>query len=256
MKSLSHNYVHDISEDNDGNILIGTHMGLNKFNPDSPQDGFEKFFYNPDSQKSLSNDLIWGLSKSTLYPDNMWVCTLNNLTKFNSKKSILERIEIANPENLQYGKSINSVVEENVNGENILWLGSYSGLVRINLSTGVTKRIVHNEQSVQSLSSNQINHIIRDRTGVLWVATENGVSYTVIPKSTSFNSTTLGNDGSNIISALKKKNITAISKFDDNKIWIGTANGLYLLDDIEINAQIKKLPEFGNDHIWSLGIVE
>ncbi len=250
-KSLSHNYIHDISEDNDGNILIGTHIGLNKFNPDSPQDGFEKFFYNPDNQKSLSNNLIWGISKSTLYPDNMWICTLNNLTKFDSKNLHVERIEIDNPKNLQYGKSVNSVVEETVNDENIIWVGSYSGLIRINLDLGITKRFVHDELNVQSVSSNQINKIIKDRTGVLWVATENGVSYST-PKSTSFNSIALGNDGSNIISVLKKKNITAISKFDDNKIWIGTANGLYLLDDIEINPGIKKIPEFSNDHIWSL----
>ena len=250
-KSLSHNYIHDICEDNDGNILIGTHIGLNKFNPDSPQDGFEKFFYNPENQKSLSDNLIWGISKSTLYPDNMWVCTLNNLTKFNSKKLIFERIEIANPNDLQYGQSINSVVEVNLNGEKVLWLGSYSGLVRINLTSGTTKRFVHDELNLQTLSSNQINHIIDDRTGVLWVATENGVSYST-PKSTSFNSIALGNDDSKIIPVLKKKNITAISKFDDSKIWIGTSDGLYLLDDIEINPRIKKLPEFSNDHIWSL----
>jgi signal transduction histidine kinase/DNA-binding response OmpR family regulator/sugar lactone lactonase YvrE len=110
---------------------------------------------------------------------------------------------------------------------------------------------MHDELNVQSLSSNQINKIIKDRTGVLWVATENGVSYNT-PKSTSFNSIALGNDGSNISSVLKKKNITAISKFDDNRIWIGTANGLYLLDDIGFNPRIKKLPIFSNDHIWSL----
>ena len=67
-----------------GTVLIGTHIVLNKFNPNSPQDGFEKFFHNPENQKSLSNNLIWGISKSTIYPDNMWVCTLNNLTKFDS----------------------------------------------------------------------------------------------------------------------------------------------------------------------------
>jgi len=250
-KSLSHNYIHDICEDNDGNILIGTHIGLNKFNPDSPQSGFEKFFYNLDNQKSLSNNLIWGISKSTLYPDNVWICTLNNLTKFDSEKLLFERVTIGNPDHLQYGTSVNSLVEEIEDNELIIWAASYSGLIRINLSSDNSKRFVHDELNVQSLNSNQINKIIKDRTGVLWVATENGVSYST-PKSTSFNSISLGNDGSNIATILKKKNITAISKFDDSRIWIGTANGLYLLDNSEINAGIKKMPEFGNDHIWSL----
>jgi signal transduction histidine kinase/ligand-binding sensor domain-containing protein/DNA-binding response OmpR family regulator len=250
-KSLSHNYIHDITEDNDGNILIGTHIGLNKFNLDLPQNGFDNYFFNPDNQKSLSNNLIWGISKSTLNPDNLWICTLNNLTKFDSEKLIFERVTINNPDHLQYGTSVNSVIEEIAANEVIIWAASYSGLVRINITSGITKRFVHDELNVQSLSSNQINKIIKDRTGVLWVATENGVSYST-PKSTSFNSIALGNDGSNIISVLKKKNITAISKFDDGRIWIGTANGLYLLDDIEINPEIKKLPEISDDHIWSL----
>jgi len=250
-KSLSHNYIHDISEDNDGNLVIGTHIGLNKLNPDLPQEGFEKFFFNPDNQKSLSNNLVWGISKSTLHRDIIWICTLNNLTKFDSKKITFERIEIANPNDLQYGKSVNSVVEETTNNEEILWIGSYSGLIQINLASGITQRFVQDELNVQSLNSNQINKIIKDRTGVLWVATENGMSYST-PKSTSFNSIVLGNNVNSNISVLNKKNITAISKFDDSRIWIGTANGLYLIDNTEINSGIKKMTEFGSDHIWSL----
>jgi ligand-binding sensor domain-containing protein len=250
-KSLCHNYVHDINEDNEGNILIGTHIGLSKFNPDSPQDGFENFFFNPDDANSLSDNLIWGISKSEFYPDIVWICTLNNLTKFNSQKLIFDRIEIANPDNLQYGKSINSVVEENVNDEKVIWIGSYSGLIRINLTSGTTKRFINDEHNAQSLCNNQINKIIKDRTGVLWIATEDGVSYST-PKSTSFNSISLGGDFSNIISDLKNKNITAISKFEENRIWIGTAKGLYLLDDFETNPAIIMLPEFSDDHIWTL----
>ena len=251
VKSLCHNYIHDINEDNDGNILIGTHIGLSIFNPDSPQDGFENFFFNPDNKKSLSNNLIWGISKSAFYPDIVWICTLNNLTKFNPEELSFDRIEIANPDNLQYGKSINSVVEENVNDEKVIWVGSYSGLIRINLNSGSTTRYVNDEHNAQSLCNNQINKIITDQTGVLWIATEDGISYST-PKSTSFNSLAFGEDGSSITSVLKKKNITAISKFDDSRIWIGTVNGLYLLNDIKFNPNIKKLPEFSDDHIWSL----
>ena len=66
----------------------------------------------PYNQNSLSDNLIWGFEKSTLYPNKIWICTLNNLTRFTPGKSSFERIEIANPNDLQYGQSVNSIVEE------------------------------------------------------------------------------------------------------------------------------------------------
>jgi signal transduction histidine kinase/ligand-binding sensor domain-containing protein/DNA-binding response OmpR family regulator len=250
-KSLSHNYVQSIIEDDDSNIIIGTYTGLNKFNPDLPENGFEHFYYNNDNYNSLSGNLIWSLSKSDFYPGIIWICTFNNLTKFDSRKSSFERIEVANPDNFQYGKSVNSVVEEIVNGERILWTASYSGLIRINLSTDHSYRYVQDENNSQSLSSNQINKIIKDKTGVLWLVTENGINYNT-SKSTLFNSLVFGNVNYNVASALKKKDITAISKSSDNRIWIGTVNGLYLLDNLKTNPELKKLQPFDGYHIWSI----
>ena len=250
-KSLSHNYVQDIIEDDDGNLIIGTYIGLNKLNPDLPDSGFEHFYYNKENQNSLSNNLIWSLSKSEIYNNIIWVCTFNNLTKYNSKTSSFERVKVYNPDDLQYGTSVNSVVEEIIDGEEILWTASYSGLIRINLTTNNAYRYVQDENNSQSLSSNQINKIIKDRTGVLWLITENGINYNT-PKSTLFNSVLSGDEDFNAASALKKKNITAFSKSDDNRVWIGTVNGLYLLDNLKTNPELKKLRRFEGYHIWSL----
>ena len=250
-KSLSHNYIQDIIEDDEGNLIIGTYIGLNKFNPDLPDSGFEHFYFNKENPNSLSNNLIWSLSKSEIYNNIIWVCTFNNLTKYNSKTSSFERVKVYNPDDLQYGTSVNSVVEEIMDGEEILWTASYSGLIRINLTTNNAYRYVQDENNSQSLSSNQINKIIKDRTGVLWLITENGINYST-PKSTLFNSVVSGNADFNVASTLKKKNITAFSKSNDNRIWIGTVNGLYLLDNLKTNPELKKLQRFEGYHIWSL----
>ena len=250
-RSLSHNYIQDIIEDDEGNIIVGTYIGLNKFNPDKPSKGFEHFYYGNNNNKSLSGNLIWSLFKSDFYPGIIWICTFNNLTKYNPKNSSFERVEIANPENLQYGKSVNSVVEEIINDEKILWVASYSGLVRMNITTGDSYRYIYDESEDQSLSSNQINKIIKDRTGVLWLVTESGINYST-PKSTLFNSLVFGNANYNVASALKKKDITAISKYNDDRIWIGTSDGLYLLSNIKTNPLLNKLKRFDGYHIWSL----
>ncbi len=254
VKSLSHNYVNAIIEDNEGNILIGTYIGLCKFNPDLLQNGFERFYYNPKNRNSLSNNLIWGLSKSLIDPGSIWVGTSNKLTKFNSANKTFKRIEIPNPDNLQYGTGVGGVLEEVVEGKKIIWADSYAGLLRINLDTGETTRFINDENNSQSLISNQINKIIKDRSGVIWIATENGISQ-ITPKSTLFNSIAAGSTIANVLSKLKKKNITAISISGEKRILIGTMDGLYSLEDITAKPQLRRLNEFNDFHIWSMASV-
>ncbi|MCB0752445.1 MAG: hypothetical protein KDC52_13315, partial [Ignavibacteriae bacterium] len=53
-------------------------------------------------------------------------------------------------------------------------------------------------------------------------------------------------------SPLKNKNITAISKFDDKGVWLGTNLGLYLLNIGNQNANLQRIQKFDEYSIWSL----
>ena len=253
-KTLSHNYVQAISEDNSGNILIGTYIGFNVFNPNSENQEFKRYFQNGNTNNCLSNNLIWALSKSTIDPNITWIGTYNNLTKYNSEKSLFEIIKIPNPDNLLYGTGSGSVVEEVVEGENIIWTDSYSGLLKMNLNTGETTRFRNDENNTNSLVSDQINKIFKDRSGVIWIATENGISY-ITQKSTSFNSIGFSNSQLNLSTFFSKKNITAIELSNDNLIWIGTNDGLYSVENIKSVPIIKRHPKFNGSHIWSIASV-
>ena len=248
-KSLSHNYVLAIEEDKNGKIIVGTYNGLNIFDPDNPKNGFKYFHYIPGNKNSLSNNLIWGLSKSSFDSNIIWIETHNHLTKLNTTNYTFDRILIHNPDDLQYGTSGNSIIEEIISDEKIIWVGSYSGLTRINLTTGSSNRFLRNEDNPQSLISNQINKIIKDRSGVIWIATENGISYNT-PKSTAFNS--IVQFDNNNKSTLKNKNITAISISPYKHIWFGTNDGLYSLTDIDKGQKLNKINAFDGVHIWSL----
>lgn len=250
-KSLSNNFILSIIEDNSGKILIGTYEGLNIFNPELPQKGFNNYFHEPDNPSSISDNHIWELSKSLIDSNIIWLGTDKDLTRYNSSKKTFEKIDISNRNNLVHGRGCGRIIEEIIAEEKIIWTDSYSGLLRINLSSGETKRFLHDKNNRLSLINNQINKLFRDRSGVLWITTQNGVSY-ITTKSQLFNSVNINYMDDDENSLLMNKNITAISKFDDNKIWIGTTDGLYLLADLNSHPRLRKLSKFDGSHIWSI----
>ncbi|MCB0748113.1 MAG: hypothetical protein KDC90_11685, partial [Ignavibacteriae bacterium] len=245
--SLSHNYITSIIEDNNHNILIGTYNGLNIFNPNKPENGFTTYYLDPDKPNSLSSNIIWKLSKSTINPNIIWIGTFENVTSFNTKNSKFTRIEIDNSDNVLHGKSCEYVVDEIIAGERFLWVDSYGGLLHINLTTAKTTRFRHIENNSQTLIDNQINQTLKDKNGIIWCGTEKGISYST-PKSSRFNSTLFNSN----TSPLKNKNITAISKFDDKGVWLGTNLGLYLLNIGNQNANLQRIQKFDEYSIWSL----
>ncbi len=60
-------------------------------------------------------------------------------------------------------------------------------------------------------------------------------------------------DNINTPEELQKKNITAISAYKNDKIIIGTTEGLYSLNDLNYNTKLIPVQEFNDFHIWSIG---
>ena len=247
-KSLSHNYVRSITGDGSGNIFVATYIGFNKFNPFISND-FEHYYHNPSDKNSISNNIIWSLSKSSLDSNHIWLGTADGLTIYNIVENTFSRINIPNPQNLLYGTSVGQVIEQTIDSEKIIWVNSYAGLLKMNLTSGDTKRSLHDENNQQSLIDNQINQIFRDLSGVIWLATDNGISY-LSPKNARFNSggsVLLGSESSNV---LLRKNITAIAETPDSKIWFGTTDGLYYFS--AVNNKVFSYQGFENTPVWSL----
>jgi len=249
-KSLSHNYVRSILEDNEGNILIATYIGFNKFNPKNSND-FERHLHISSNQNSLSNNIVWSLTKSFFDSTLIWLGTANGLTIFNTVKNTFSRVNIPNPQNLLYGTGAGRVTEEFIGGKRFVWVDSYAGLLRIDLQTNETNRFLHDEDNPHSLIDNQINSTFKDRSGVLWIATNNGISY-LSSKSSKFNSKLFTILGSENLAALNRMDITALTKTRDGTIWFGTAGGLYFFNPEYNNVSLKAYPKLENIPVWSL----
>ncbi|MFO7527108.1 MAG: two-component regulator propeller domain-containing protein, partial [Ignavibacteriaceae bacterium] len=249
--SLSSQSVRTIAEDRSGNIIIGTYHGMNKFNPDLPFTGFDKFFSINNDPNSLSNSQIYNISKSKTDPDIFWIGTPSGLTKFNSSDNSFKRINIPNPDKLQFGAGASTVIEEVTDGEQFLWIDTYSGLIRMNMNNSETTRFVHSENNPHSIADDQINKMIKDRSGVIWLATENGISH-FSPAASKFNS--FFNKELELYqrAVTGKKNLKAITQNENGDIWFGFENGIVSINNSGNVNQTNNIHLLDNLNVWSL----
>lgn len=250
LKSLSNNFVTSIIE-NDSYLWISTYNGLNKYNLKSNDNTFVRFYSDTQNKNSLSNNLIWEISNSELDPDVLWIGTADGLVKYNKSKNSFTRIDLPESNSLQFANSISSIVEEKINNETVLWLGTYSGLVRINLNSGKSVRFMKNETDPSSLISNEINQIMKDRSGVIWMATENGLS-NISKKASKFNNLFSEQKRIAELEELKKKNVKAIDQHDDGSIFFGTTNGIYYLSNSSSDQKLRRFNNSEGLNVWSM----
>ncbi len=255
--TLSSDYVTSIAEDQTGDIWIGTYHGLNRLPLRSKGDSarFIRYFADKGNPHTLSDDIVWNLTKSECDPGIIWIGTAEGLTVCRPETGLFTQIRIPNPDHLQFGGSAGSVIEEMIDGERILWIDSFAGLIRYNRDRESFERFIADDEDPRSLAHNHINGMIRDKSGVLWMATEKGVCR-YPSKSVKFNNTpsqkiTLRHTEE------PPENIRAIAGTDDGRIWFGTEKGLYFAERLGTGSSslalaMKKHSESNGLNIWSL----
>ncbi|MDP2362903.1 MAG: two-component regulator propeller domain-containing protein, partial [Ignavibacteria bacterium] len=249
--SISNNYISSIVEDNFGNLWIGTFNGLNQFNPEKSSTQFIRHFFDKNNLNSLSDNIVWAITQSLSDKNKLWIGTANGIISLNAQTIDFSRIIIPNPDNLQFGNGAGSVIEETIDGENILWINSYAGLLRYDVSRKRFDRFLSDKENPFSLISNQVNNILKDSSGVLWIATDNGLSF-FSEKSINFNNSLLFSDYNFDLNKLDKLNAKVIAKTSDGTVWIGTDNGLYFSNNSNGKISFLKHSKLSSENIWSL----
>jgi len=243
-KLLSDNFITSVIEDHNSNIWIATYAGLDKFIPEEIDKPFKRIitdFKNP----------MWYLTKSTFIENTIWIGAFNGLFNFDPVKEEMSPINLPGKDALQFGNSVSSVAEEYFLDEKILWVGTFGGLVQMNLSTGFEKRFLQTRKSDSEIVSNQVHDLIVDRSGVIWIATENGLNF-YSSKRSKFNSRTPAISFLADAPALLKNNIRAITQTEDESLWFGTDAGLFGIRASDGNTSIIQNSELNALNVWSL----
>ncbi|MCR4602989.1 MAG: helix-turn-helix domain-containing protein [Prevotella sp.] len=235
--------INSIVADHSGNLWMGTSRhGLMKVN-------FNTLSMEEVTLTSMRNyqRLEQTTNVQSVYVDNsdlLWVGTAkagvayfgNNIYKFESKLiGDITAVAQDSMGNMIYGTSDNGIVGYEghlasqkvtalaITADGSIWVGSkQNGLTRI--KNGVAHIYTSTSDSLKSkITDNHINGLCTDRTGNLWIATSGGLSMYNLRQG-QFSNYTKNNR------KLSTNNITSVFYGSDNKLLIGSSEGLIVLN--------------------------
>jgi len=250
-QGLTNSSVSDILQDGRGFLWVATNEGLNRFD----SYGFEQFRMQENDSTSLPSNFIFSLCRTK--KGQLWIGTRNGISCFNENKNnfinylqnsssyyvtkivekndsillLIDRYAISYF-NTNSGKYIRKDIFKNkkqgiyssllINQDNML-LGTSSGLFVYQLSKNTLK------PTTPILTNQKINCILSSKSG-FWVGTENNGMYkldnllTIVEV---FNQTSISEK------RICSNSVRSLSYDSKSNLWIGTVNGISILDVTE-----------------------
>ena len=216
-KSITNNYITDIDENESGELWISTMDGISIMD-------LRTYSIRNGTDRDNNINCIYNVDKDN--DGNMWVL---------GEESVFKII------NSDYGVGIYNIYDcENLSGNMTkvlchsngdVWLSRGTGLIRYTLSSNETK--IYTETS-NYLISNSISCLYEDKSGVLWIGTNKGVS--ILNTKQQF-STRINNIL--IQDQIGEKSVKAFLQDGDNDLWIATEEDGLLQFDISEDKMIR-----------------
>ena len=167
-QGLSQSVVNDIVQDAQGFLWFGTQDGLNRY------DGYEFKVYSgsPGEPGGLGSGSILQLLADE--QGSLWVGTLNSgLNRFDPSTERFTQYTSGDGADQMLPGAINALARD-ASGEN-LWVGTSTGLARLNFASGQISRFQNEKDNPNSLSNNLVVSLASSEDGSLWVATAGGL---------------------------------------------------------------------------------
>lgn len=155
--------------------------------------------------------------------DNLWMVSLASLFKYDIQKKTLTEIILPTPFNLDEHKTQSLCFDK----KGLLYIGTRrAGMIRVNLKTNEIKHFRHQENKNSIVADGYVQEILCDKKGILWIATERGLSR-FDPDSELF--TNFYEDKNSVPKGIKV--IFRLIEDQTGLIWLTTeANGAYAID--------------------------
>jgi ligand-binding sensor domain-containing protein/serine phosphatase RsbU (regulator of sigma subunit) len=247
--SFNSSTVRSIHEDSFGKVWIGTYgEGLIQFNPSN--DNFKYFKSKSYERGFLPNNYINSISEDKR--GNLWLATNNGIVKFNATRDKFTHYH--QDSELTDGLLDNKVRFIFVDSQDVVWAAMLNfGLAKLLPNNETFKHYRYEQGSSSSISQDRLTTLFEDSKGNFWVGTSNeglnlfdreiGMVVRIFKKDL---------DNPN---AIISSRILCMHEDIQNRLWIGTAEGLSLFDyDTETFKNFTTLDGLPNDVVY--GILE
>ncbi len=216
-ESLGSSSVLTLYEDSQGRLWVGTEIGLDRFDRET-----ETFFHVlPEEESSVP---VYAIVEDN--QDRLWVGTAGQgVWVWDAETGIFERFS-QNPQ--ESGSLADDYIYDILLGsDGSMWIATAGGLERFD-SKGLT--FEHHPRDMtnpDSPSSNSVQSLFEDKSGMLWIGTDGGGLNRYDPQRGSFTFYLHSNaDRDSIVD----NRVLAILEDQEGGLWVGTPYGLDRLD--------------------------
>lgn len=239
-ETMNDNTAFSIYQDRSGLIWCGTWKGgVNILDPRALSFGYYK--HESNKTNSLINNSIFIIKPKS--QNEVFIGSNAGVSIFNPKTKLFSQLPFDEKKegSIRHNTIVLTVFPYH---DGSFWIGSFgAGLYRYYPDKNKYVNYLTSNDS-NSISHHSPSHIIQDKKGRLWIATEKGLDL-YNPQKDNFTRVRTGNPSSPLSSSF----ITSMILNPDGKLWIGTANnGLNLFDPETQSAKrifgdkIKNLP--------------
>jgi signal transduction histidine kinase/ligand-binding sensor domain-containing protein/DNA-binding response OmpR family regulator len=210
-------------QDNQGFMWLGTKGdGVSYFDPQKTNPSIQKFKFDYNNPKSLSNNQIYDILQDA--KDRIWIATFGgglNLVVRNGNENISFKRFFNNE------RSFNQIRCLRLDKNGNIWVGTSNGVLVFNPDNLIQnpdnyKSFNSRNEQKNSISSNEVKAIYQDKSGNIWVGTSGGLNKYIGATKNSPEHFELYS----IKQGLSNEIIQGIIEDDNGNLWVGTESGI------------------------------
>ena len=238
--TLADNWTRAVCEDTSHQLWIATAVGLSVFN--DHREPSANYHWDPKDKYALSENSVRSLCCDIR--GDIWVGTSNGLNLYDSKHKRFTRYFSEKNTHSIPGDFILSIISDSNN----LWIATSGGLCGYNFKSN--RFFNFKSDTALALLNRNIRVVYEDKKGILWAGIyPNGlVKYNPVNKQINYFS-----QDQTISSSIPENQILSIAEDNKNKIWMGTTNGLWCLNEkTNTFSFYSKTDGLPNEHVSQL----